>query len=280
MAEPQWANAALQQLWAEGIDVRHLFMSTSGPDICPSFTREHFKYVAPARFSSGAQLVAIYEDRNRLAAGLECLWGGALCSINKSNPLKSLNHFDSLAHWRLNLFIGRSAWSFSPKSFVECWEKHRSLVQRTPAEQQVLQWYEANEPWQSRWHPYREGSGAMRRAPIWGAIYAGFPQQAAVAAAQDASASYGGWGVWSATVIAYAVAELWTYHDDPALTLVKAMTYVEPREHLGVKALMKTIHTTYADPWRKWVQLVNTEFSGYPKDHSLPNLLLIIGALH
>ena len=280
-----WTNIELQQLWAEGIDVNRPLpqkpRQPMGLSNCHSFMplREHFKYPAPTRFSSGAQLVAVYLTPEHLTPALKRFWGGALSSIGQSITGDRLTRMDAIAHWRLNLLIGKSGLS-TPESVIRFWLEHRSMVQTTSAEQQVLHWYMFGEPWAARWHAHREESGAMRRAPIWGAIYAGMPQQAAAAAYRDARIAHVGWAVWASTVVAYGTAEMISKGATPATALLNALTYVEPPNQMGVQALIANMNAAHTDTWRFWTQLIDTEFNGYPRHHSLPNLLLILGALY
>ena len=287
MTDSDWVEAALKQLWAEGVDVRrqltalqcHEHVPGLGERLTSMPTRKHFNYPAPKRFASGYQLIAIYRDREWLMPEIERLWRGALSSIGTATAFENPQHLDAIAHWRLNLLVGKTQGFSSPETFIKVWVSHQTLVQTTPAEQQVLRWYLANEPWMFRWHPNREGSGAMRRAPLWGAIYCGAPDQAAVAATSDACVTYDGWGVWAATVIAYGVAALWGTEADAASMLLTAMAKVEPQDHPSVKALITNIRAASHGTWIEWIEFINKEFAGYPATHSLPNLLLIIGAL-
>lgn len=122
----------------------------------------------------------------------------------------------------------------------------------------------------------------MRRAPIWGAVFRAAPQQAASAAMGDAQTAYAGWGVWTATVVASAVAQLpqdWA-PTDAVQAIVAAMTRWHSQSP-GVDALNRAVRREFpGGSWDAWARFVAQEFAGYPLDHSLPNLLLIIGALH
>lgn len=121
----------------------------------------------------------------------------------------------------------------------------------------------------------------MRRAPIWGALYH-VPEQAAMAAAGDARAAHGGWGIWAAAVVAHAVSGLpsdWM-PQDVTRRILHAMTRIDP-QWPGIADLPTMRQTTYpASSWEDWRHVIDTEFAGYPRDHSLPNLLLILGVLH
>lgn len=284
MADGNWNEAELQQLWAEGIDVHRLSTKKLRQTIDASLrasmpARKHFRYPAPSRFASGSQMIDIRVSREHLLPGLERLWRGGLHSLGRPIALETPIVLDSVAHWRLNLLIGKASWLSSPEAVIRFWSTHWSLVQATSAEQQVLH-LQANKSWPTQWHPHREESGAMRRAPIWGAIYVGMPQQAAVAAFCDARITYDGWGVWAPTVVAYATAEILRKRVTPAATLLDAIATVEPRENLSVQAISNAIHDAYSGTWHAWTHFIKTEFAGYPQNHSLPNLLLILGALH
>ncbi len=168
-----WTDHALRQLWAEGINWRAL-ASSGVPhveawlqcrDTLPR--REPFHYPGPEQVRIGAPLMALFVDAASLFSWAERLCGGALQGIGAAQVEDG--QLDRVAHWRLNLALDRG---FStPERVVQRWADHPDQVQDTPAEQQILAWYRNHESWLGRWHPDREGSGAMRRAPIWGAIY-------------------------------------------------------------------------------------------------------------
>lgn len=285
MAEDHWIDCALCQLWAEGVDWRALVPAAADarrhhveewlrhPHTLPR--RKPFNYPGPEQTRL---VVPLYERFVAdLSPWLEHLWGGAMRVLPDTQDVTA--RLDHLAHWRLNLTLGKRL--PDPEHVLELWAQHHSQVQDTPAEQQILEWYRAQEPWRGRWHPYREGAGAMRLAPIWGAVYCAAPEQAAAAAARDARITYGGWGVWTAAVVAWAVAL--GQNTSPAVTaetLMRGMTRVDP-QHPGVAAINAVLRTAFpGESWEDWCLFIDTEFTGYPRDHSLVNLLLIIGALH
>lgn len=265
------------QLWAEGIDWR-----ADGPtaqaidphgldellarratlpirDVCP--------YPGPEPASLVVPLYARFVNRYTLVPWLECLWGGAFQGSGIRSA-EDASRFDrSLAHWRLNLLIGKQLRA-TPEQVVKLWADRPSEVKTTPAEQQILRWYTAQEPWLKRWHSFREGTGAMRRAPIWGAVFRAAPEQAAAAAMGDA-------------LTAYATAQLpqdWA-PTDVVQAIVVAMTRLYSQSP-GVEALNQALRREFpGDSWDAWGRFVAREFAGYPVDHSLPNLLLIAGAL-
>lgn len=287
MEDAYSADAVIRQWWAEGLDMRAVFLSdgTVSPDQLAAALRdraarplrEGFQYPGPDQVRIGAPLMAVFVEPAFLVPWVERLCGGALQGIGRAQVEDG--HMDRIAHWRLNLALGRGF--PRPEHVVQRWAEQPDLVQDTPAEQQVLRWYRNHEPWLARWHPYREGGGAMRRAPIWGAIYR-VPQQAAVAAAGDARTAYGGWGIWAAAVVAHAISGLpqdWT-PDDATQRILHAMTAIDP-DWPGIADLRTLLKTTYpASSWDAWRHVIDTEFAGYPLGHSLPNLLLILGVLH
>jgi hypothetical protein len=287
MTRSQWSDAAIRQLWAEGIDGRALF----GPDatVKPHQVdnllqhrselpmRDALKYRSPDEVRVGAPLMALFVEQGSLVPWLERLLGGALQGAAVTGVQDG--QLDRITHWRLNLALGHGF--PTPDRVVQLWADHPNRVQDTPAEQQILHWHRGHEPWLTRWHPYREGSGAMRRALLWGAIYR-VPEQAAVAAAGDARAAYSGWGIWTAAVVAYAVSGLpqgWTPHDG-ARRCLYAMTRVDPKWP-GIADLDALLRADFpGGSWDAWRHTIDREFSGYPDDHSLPNLLLILGVLY
>ncbi|PSR35371.1 MAG: hypothetical protein C7B46_01525 [Sulfobacillus benefaciens] len=287
MTRDRWADDALCQLWAEGIDWPALVPSVEAAlpsqieewlqrrDTLP--LREPFKYPSPEKVRIGAPLVAHFVDRDSFVPWVARLCGGALRGIGAAQAENGQR--DRIAHWRLNLALGRRF--PNPEDVVQHWDEHPNQVQDTPAEQRILRWYRNHEPWLGRWHPYREGSGAMRRAPIWGAIYR-VPEQAAMAAAGDARTAYGGWGIWAAAVVAHAVSGLprdWT-PQDAIRGILHATTRIDP-QWPGIADLHTLLQTTYpGSSWDAWRRVIDTEFAGYPSDHSLPNLLLMLGVLH
>lgn len=280
-----WTERALRQLWADGIDWRALVPApeAASPHQVDGWLqhrhtlprREPFRYPGPD-VRVGAPLMALFVDPASLFPWVERLFGGALQGIGITEVENG--QLDRLVHWRLNLTLDRGF--PTPDRVVRSWADHPAQVQDTPAEQQILRWYRNHESWLGRWHPAREGSGAMRRAPVWGAIYR-VPQQAAMAAAGDARTAYGGWGVWAAAVVAHAVSGLpqdWT-PQDATRGLLDAMTRIDPLWP-GIANLHTLMETTYPERWEAWRQVIDTEFAGYPREHSLPNLLLILGVLH
>ncbi len=282
-----WTDHALRQLWAEGINWRALASCGEATGVPPVEEwlqcrdtlprREPFHYPGPEQVRIGAPMMALFVDAGSLFSWAERLCGGALQGIGEAQVEDG--QLDRVAHWRLNLALDRGF--PTPERVVQRWADHPHQVQDTPAEQQILAWYRNHESWLGRWHPDREGSGAMRRAPIWGAIYR-VPQQAAMAAAGDARTAYGGWGIWAAAVVAYAVSGLpqdWA-PQDATRRLLDAMTHIDP-QWPGIANLHTLFQTSYPErSWEAWCQVINTAFAGYPSDHSLPNLLLILGVLH
>lgn len=290
MTEGAWTVAVVRQFWAEGIDWRADAPTAQAIDphgldelLARRATlpvRDVFPYPGPEPASLVVPLYARFANRYTLVPWLECLWGGAFQGSDVRSA-EDASRFDRLAHWRLNLLIGKQLRA-TPEQVVKLWADRPSEVQTTPAEQQILRWYTAQEPWLQRWHPFREGTGAMRRAPIWGAVFRAAPEQAAAAAMGDARTAYAGWGVWTAMVVAYAIAQLpqdWA-PADAVQAIVAAMTRLYSQSP-GVEALNRALRREFpGDSWDAWGRFVAREFAGYPLDHSLPNLLLVVGALH
>ncbi len=282
-----WTDYALRQLWAEGIDwpalvppgtaasSAHVEAWLQHRDTLPR--REPFNYPGPEQVRVAAPLMALFVDPPSFVPWVERLCSGALQGAGVTRVEDG--QLDRIAHWRLNLALKRGF--PRPENVVQYWAENPEQVQDTPAEWRILRWYRNHEPWLGRWHPDREGAGAMRRAPVWGAIYR-VPQQAATAAAGDARTAYGGWGVWAAAVVAYAVSGLppeWA-PQDTTQRLLDAMTRIDP-QWPGIANLHTLLQTIYPESsWEAWRQFINREFAGYPSDHSLPNLLLILGVLH
>ncbi len=284
--ETDWTGFSrdiLQQAWAEGYDIQPWLRRASNPSEPMSLLgtlsslprRPAAHYQANTSFPVGSLFVARRIQSEQLISGIRGLWTGALRTLRALSLPDDEAGLSNEAHWPLNLLIGRTGWSYEPDQFLQVWVQHGTEVQHTRAEQYL--WQGNQRP---LWHPYREASGAMRRAPLWGALYAGTPDQAGWAAARDAQTTYVGWGVWTSMVVAQAAARLFT--DRLPLAVVFMQTAEQFSVHQpNLAEMLAVCQATYEDerPWEEWVRHLEATFSFYPFDHSLPNFLIIAGSL-
>lgn len=117
MTEGAWMGAVVRQLWAEGIDLEkdtptpQPIVDTQGLDelLARRATlpvRSAFSYPGPEPEPFGVPLYARFVNLSDLVPWLESLWGGAFHGSGVRSG-EDASRFDHLAHWRLNLVIGK-----------------------------------------------------------------------------------------------------------------------------------------------------------------------------
>ena len=214
------------------------------------------------------------------------LWTGALDALRGQVPMDAEDRFNEVVHWPFLVTTLTPSWIVSqtgphaaiePDAVLQWWSAHASHIQKTRAEQYLLQL--GRRP---PWHPYREATGAMRRAPLWGVLDAAIPAQAGALAYNDAVVAHAGWGTWTAYAVAQIAASLCA-----PLSRSLSDVFTSTIERLGAdqpaaNLLLDNCLTVCAKErsWDDRVQLILEPFAGYPEDHSLPNFaILVVAAL-
>ncbi len=273
MDEPRLIGDSLKQAWAEGHDILALSESNDprtwidqGVRLPLRGTVQYPFHEFPVYFTT----VGRWSSIESLNTYLRRLWTGALEVV----PTNEEEEFNRITHWPLISAMDSSMRVSDANARLSWWLTHRSHVQKTSAEQFVIQF--GRRPF---WHPYREATGAMRRAPLWGTWYAATPDYAASAAYQDALIAHAGWGSWTAVAIAQIAARLCAGSmllSEAFIQTIQALTPHQP----AVGILLAECQTAYAAgrSLEEWLSGILTTFSGYPEDHSLPNFVILMAA--
>ncbi len=178
------------------------------------------------------------------------------------------------AHWHL---YARTNWRTAEAAWLplHLWWEHPDWVQRTRAEQFIL----ANPQYIGHWHPYRETTGVMRRAPLWNLLLVGEWTQVGHAVMEDALPYQ--------TPLAATVASLLAHAAQAPTTDPYALVQANWARHLGRPAGHETIlgialgrfdEEELHDSEGYWHRFYET-YRWVPYDHVLPNFLIILAAL-
>lgn len=178
------------------------------------------------------------------------------------------------AHWHL---YARINWQTAEAALLplHLWWERPDWVQCTRAEQFIL----ANPHYLGHWHPYRETTGVMRRAPLWNLLLVGEWSQVGHAVMED-SRPY-------QTSLAATVAALLAHAAEESAMDPYALVQANWARHLGRSAGHETILGTalnrfdeeeLRDSASYWQRFYET-YRWFPYDHVLPNFLIILAAL-
>lgn len=262
---------SLKQAWAEGYDIDALNESNDprtwidqGVRLPPRDAVQYPFHAFPVYFST----VGRWLSTESLDTHLRRLWTGALDAVGTNEE----EEFNRITHWPLISAMDLSMHVSDANAYLAWWLTHRSYVQKTSAEQYVIQL--GRRPF---WHPYREATGAMRRAPLWGTWYAATPDYAGSAAYRDAITAHAGWGAWTAVAVAQIAARLCAGSLSLSEAFIQTIQALTPHQ-LAAGTLLAECQTAYAAgrSLDEWLPCILTTFSGYPKDHSLPNFVILM----
>ncbi|MQY27252.1 ADP-ribosylglycohydrolase family protein [Nocardia aurantia] len=123
-----------------------------------------------------------------------------------------------------------------------------------------------------RRNPYREWTGAMSRADIYGYICPGDPAAAARLAARDARLSHTGNGVWAAMWAAALVAAAFTADARDAMTA--ALSVIPEHSRLAVALAQVLDDHRRGIGWAQATATVHARHDHYPWGHAIPNACL------
>ena len=150
---------------------------------------------------------------------------------------------------------------------------HPADCQMSRGEQWVL-----HHPDLLTWHPFHEGSGALRRAPWWGLVSL-VPNQAAMRAYTDACWAYRGRAPVLGAAIAQTVSQAVRQPPPSSVAMMQSlMTAVHrltPR-HALVRSLVATLwrRRQYGITFEEQCQWIAHQTHFFPYDHVVPNLLV------
>jgi len=285
-------NDSLKQAWAEGYNVlawdpaqdTNTWLDQKiplPPRVPVSYPFQPF----PVGFIKVKRRLSLEAMRPRVRG----LWAGALEALRGQVPIEEASRFNAIVHWPFLVTTLTPSWivgqtgphaALEPDTVLQEWLAHASHIQETRAEQYLLQL--GRRP---RWHPYREATGAMRRAPLWGVLNPAVPAQAGALAYHDAIVAHGGWGTWTAYAVAQTVANL-CHPNTQGLCLADVFTatieqiagYRESQP--GAISLLAHCRTVCANErsWDARMRVILEPFAGYPNDHSLPNFAIVVAA--
>ena len=273
---------SLKQAWAEGYEVRDEHPAPDPRvwiDQSIDLPRRAAVPYPFQPFSTGSIKVKRWFPIEVISPRVRGLWAGALEALRGQVPMEE-DRFNQIVHWPFLVTVStrESLTNLSgPDAVLQWWLAHASQVQKTRAEQFLLRL--GRRP---PWHPYREATGAMRRAPLWGVLDAAVPAHAGELAYRDAVVAQAGWGTWTAYAVAQIAASLCHPQNRSSLSDVVTATI----EKLGgdqpaARRLLTQCMAICAKErsWDERIPLILQPFAGYPEDHSLPNFAIVVAAV-
>lgn len=286
MDEATYHDDSLKQAWAEGyhLDPENLLQNPSRwLDEKISLPMRSTASYAFTPFPVGSIKVKRWLPLEVMRPRIRGLWSGALQGLQGQVPIEDEAQFNEIVHWPYLVTTVTPSWlngaATDADSVLQQWLAHRVHIQKTRAEQYLLDL--GRRP---LWHPYREATGAMRRAPLWGVLQAAIPAQAGALAYHDALVAQGGWGTWTACAVAQIAAHLCHPGRQGCLADVFTATIDEIAGYrdsqpaaLSLLAHCKSV-CLHERSWDTRIREVLEPFAGYPKDHSLPNFAIVMTA--
>ncbi|WP_280370854.1 ADP-ribosylglycohydrolase family protein [Nocardia wallacei] len=127
-------------------------------------------------------------------------------------------------------------------------------------------------------NPYREWTGAMIRADIYGYVCPEDPMRAATLAARDASVSHTGNGVWAAMWAAALIAAAFGAAD-PAAALTVAQRVIPERSRLAVALAQVLDDHRRGVGWEQAVRTIHARHGHYNWAHAIGNCCLVSAGL-
>ncbi len=279
-------RAVLQQAWAEGRDIRYgirhglLLPSQPQAELLQAAVRLPWRHWHPEEVDrGGGQWLVHRTTRNpvifqRLTQG----WYGAElalrhCLGHPPNP-RAL-WLPVMAHWHLYNRYSVTAPDLKTADAL------RSLVVTHPAECQLSrgeQWILHRSDDASDWHPFREGTGAMRRAPWWGLVSL-VATQASARAYTDALWAYQGRAPALGAAVAWTVSRTVAQPPQSSQTIMQwfltAIHRFTPR-HAIIRSLVATLWRRMRDgvSFEEQCQWIAQQAHYFPYDHVVPNVLV------
>lgn len=193
---------------------------------------------------------------------------------HSSTTVVYASQLEHAAHWPL--IASREARVNRPPSWpIDLWWERPEQVQHTRAEQFILTCPE----YCGRWHPYRETTGGMRRAPLWNLLLVREWSQVGHAAVADVRTYQSPLAGLAVALIAngsgssaadpyHQMWANWTQHLGPAIAGQTILADVLERLDAGLNQDPDTFWRDFCSAYR-W----------FPYDHVVPNLLIVMGAL-
>ena len=180
-----------------------------------------------------------------------------------------------IAHWPLMVWP-KTRQEVHPAHVLDRWRDHLEQVQKTRAEQLLIR----HPAYAHNWHPYRETTGAMRRAPLWSLVYCRHWGQAQVAAVTDTVWYQSPTAAQAVAIIATAVEQ--GPSPSPAYDTIQREWRRQLERVPGPTVIGEALEQLEAglaqDADRYWNSFC-TRYGGCPYDHVVPNLCIVIGAL-
>ncbi len=241
-------------------------------------SRRGWKFVNPP-MQLGSTHEGVYNNSAAWRREVRHTWLWAEWAVRQAQPSSAPNSSEAMlpiaAHWPL-MVSPKTRQEVHPAHVLDRWLHHPEQVQKTRAEQLLIR----HPAYAHTWHPYRETTGAMRRAPLWSLVYCRHWGQEQVAAVTDTV-------LYQSPTAAQAVAIITTAVEQgpspsPAYQTVQREWRRQLERVTGPTVIGEALEQLEAglaqDPDRYWKSFCD-RYCGYPYDHVVPNLCIVIGAL-
>lgn len=245
-------RAVLQQAWAEGRDIQYgitygiLRPDRTTKELLGAVVHLPWRHWNPEEVRGGGTgrwLVRRTTDETAIRDRVGQGWHGAEWALQHllgTPPRETPTWLRVMAHWHLY------STSHAASSRFQTADDLRRLVAEHSIECQMFrgeQWLLHHPEHSLGWHPFHEGSGAMRRAPWWGLVSL-VPNQAAARSYTDATWAYRGRAPGLCAAIASTVSHLVLQPPQSSIAVMQAlMTAIHratPR-HATVRSLVATL---------------------------------------
>lgn len=280
-------RALLQQAWAEGRDIQYgithglLHPDRLRPELVRAVGHLPWRHYHPEALSGGSIGTWLVRRtthdatlRDQVAPG----WYGAefaLQDLFGIPPSGQSTWLRVMAHW--HLYSAYQACSTTFKTTDDL----RRLVVAHPADCQMSrgeQWVLHHPADLLDWHPFHEGTGAMRRAPWWGLVSL-VPNQAAERAYTDALWAYRGRAPLLGAAIAQTVSQAMRQPPSSSVAMMQSLMTAVHRltlRHAPVRSLVATLwrRMQYGVAFEEQCQWIAHQAHFFPYDHVVPNLLV------
>jgi hypothetical protein len=279
-------RAVLQQAWAEGRDIHYgimhglLLPGQPSAKLLQAAIRLPWRHWNPEAVGGGGGQWLVHRTTRNPVIGQRVTqgWYGAELALRHClgrPPDQSATWLHMMAHWHLYTRYAVTGPDFQTADALRSLVMtHPSDCQRSRGEQWILHRSEDA----SDWHPFREGTGAMRRAPWWGLVSL-VPTQASARAYTDALWAYQGRAPALCAAVAWTVSCTVGQPPPSSRTLmhvfVTAIHRFTPR-HAIIRTLVATLwrRMRYGVSFEEQCQWIAQQAHYFPYDHVVPNVLV------
>lgn len=241
-------------------------------------SRRGWNFVDPP-IQLGSTHEGVYNNSAAWLRVVRHIWLWAEWAVRQAQPCGASNSSAAMlpfaAHWPL--MVGpKTRQQAHPGHVLDGWLNHPDQVQKTRAEQLLIR----HPVYAHTWHPYRETTGAMRRAPLWSLVYCRHWGQEQGAAVTDTVFYQSSTAAQAVAIIATAVEP--GPSSSPAYDTIQREWRRQLERATGPTVIGEALEQLEAglahDPDRYWNSFAD-RYGGYPYDHVVPNLCIVIGAL-